>query len=188
MRMSGKAKTRKPIVRFLRLLDTNQSLISSLVLVAAALLMVDGARALTTCQVVKETYGNSIARCGPGIPVPPPDVMGVSARADYELCKDVLKGIDQILLQACPDNAHGRSRKHKGQETVRDPRLQAAPAGTSSKNNLDKFDLGPSYASPSTVNTGAGARSSGAKGTKSSQDGVAPDKYSNPTLFKATKP
>jgi len=175
-------------VRFFCLLDTNQFLFSRLALVAAVLLMIDNARAATTCQLVKEQYAVSIAQCGPGIPPPPPDVMGVSARAGYDFCKEILKGIDLILLQACPDNAHGRSRKHKGQETVRDPRLQAAPAGTSSKNNLDKFDLGPSYASPSTVNTGAGARSSGAKGTKSSQDGVAPDKYSNPTLFKATKP
>jgi hypothetical protein len=64
-----------------------------------------------------------------------------------------------------------------------DPRKKTVPEGKSSKNNLDKFDLGPSYASPNTLNTRTGTKGTGTKGTKSSQDGVAPNKSTKPTLF-----
>lgn len=154
----------------------NRFFFSHVTLVAAVLLMMNGAQAATTCELVKQQYAFSIAQCGPGIPVPPPDVMGVNARGTYEFCKEILKGIDQILLQACPDNAHLRSRKRKGQETELDPRRQAAPAGTSSnKNNLDKFDLGPNFVSPSTVSPGTrGAQSSGSGGSPKATITVAP--------------
>jgi len=99
-------------------------------------------------------------------------------------CLQNCAGVRTQMIYAC----HGWQLPPKKKPS----RYKPSTVDVGKKNNLDRFDLGPSYATPSTLNTGAGTRGAGAKGTGTkgtqSSDGVTSNKSPNPTLFIAPKP
>jgi hypothetical protein len=126
-------------------------------------------------------------------PIVEPICAACSNASDPEGCKKNCAALTNQLMAACearhssdvPTDSKNAGNKNVGKKTsITSGKVQSGGANaTKVKSGLDRFDLGPNFATPSTVNTGTGtrARSGGGGGSPKTTTTVAPGVTDQPT-------